>query len=91
MTTPAALEDLAWTDDAQDWLRAWGASGLTFTAEDMRRSFRPAPNPNQIGAAFKTACASKLIKPIGFVESTTPSRNGAVIRIWTGTIEGLPQ
>ena len=89
MPSPAALDDLAWSDDALDWLRAWGASGLTFTAEDMRRSFRQPHNPNQTGAAFKAACALKLIEPIGFVESTTPSRNGAVIRVWRGVTEGV--
>lgn len=88
MASPAALEDTDWAADAQDWLRAWAASGLTFTAEDMRRAFRPPAHPNQTGTAFKIACAAKLIEPIGFVESTTPSRNGAVIRVWRGINEG---
>lgn len=89
MPSPAALDDLTWSDDAQDWLRLWAASGLTFTAEDMRRCFRLPPTPNMTGAAFKAACAQKLIEPIGFVESTTPSRNGAVIRVWRGVTEGV--
>lgn len=88
MSAPAALEDLDWAADAHAWMLRWAASGLTFTAEDMRRSLREPPNPNQAGAAFRAACAAKLIRPVGFVESTTPSRNGAVIRVWCGVNEG---
>lgn len=88
MTTPAALEDLDWPDDAQSWLRLWAASGLVFSAEDMRLYFRPPPNPNQTGAAFKAACAAKIIRPVGAKESTTPSRNGALIRTWQGITQG---
>ena len=89
MATPMALEDSDWTDDAQDWMRMWAASGLHFTAEDMRRAFRLPPHPNMTGAAFQTARHHGLIRAVGFTESTTPSRNRAVIRVWCGITEGV--
>lgn len=67
-----------------DWLALWAASGVSFTADDLRQHFRPAPEPNQVGAVFKAACAQRLICPIGYQHSMAPSRNGAVIRVWRG-------
>jgi hypothetical protein len=89
VASPAALEDLAWKDDAQDWLDSWAWSGLTFTAEDMRRAFRLPPHPNMTGAAFQAARHRGVIRAVGFIESTTPSRNRAVIRVWRGVTEGV--
>lgn len=88
MASPAALEDLAWTEDAQDWIRLWAASGLRFTSDDMRKCFRQPPTPNMTGAAFQTARHHGLIRAVDFTESTTPSRNRAVIRVWVGVNEG---
>ena len=87
MASPAALEDLDWPADAQDWLATWAWSGLRFTADDMRTAFRSPPTPNMIGAAFRAACTAKVIRPVGFIESKAPSRNGAIIRVWIGTTE----
>ncbi len=84
---PAVLDDLDWPADALDWL--WAASGLTFTADDMRKCLRPAPTPNQVGAAFKAASRMKLIGMVDAKQSTTKSRNGGLIRVWQGTIEGV--
>lgn len=89
MTTPAALEDLDWPVDALNWIEAYAWSGLPFDADDLRRSLRAAPTPNQVGAAFRTARKLGLIKPIGFTESTTPSRKHSVIRVWRGVVEGV--
>lgn len=85
MTKPAALEDLAWTDDAQDWLESWAWSGIPITADDMRQLFRPPPHPNMVGAAFRTASQAGVIKHVRYIESTAPSRHGAIIRVWVGT------
>lgn len=82
MSQPTALEDLTWHADALDVIRAYAASGLHFTAEDLRRSIRPAPQPNDIGAAFRAARALGIITALGFRESTTPSRKCGVIRVW---------
>ena len=82
MTTPLALEDLSWHSDALDMLAAWAASGLSFTAEDLRRSMRPAPFPNDWGNVFQCARRAGLITTVGFKESEQPSRKGGVIRVW---------
>lgn len=88
MTSPAALEDTAWPDDAINWLEAYAWSGLEFTADDLRKSFRPPPHGNMTGAVFQAARKAGLIKPVGFTESTTPSRRHSVIRVWRGTTQG---
>ena len=84
MPRPVALEDLCWHEDAVDMLTAWAASGLLFTAEDLRRSMRPAPSDKAPGLAFQAARRAGLIAAIGFKESTDKSRKGGVIRVWKG-------
>lgn len=83
MSTPVALADLDWHDDALDMIQAWAASGLSFTAEDVRRAMRPAPFPNDYGNAFQSARRLGYITSVGFKESEQPSRKGGVIRVWT--------
>ena len=80
---PAALEDLDWSTDALAMIEAYAASGLTFSAEDLRDSMRPAPNPAQVGTAFREAHRLGIIRPTGYKESSTPSRRHGVIRVWT--------
>ena len=80
--TAAVLEDQSWHTDALNVIGAFAASGLTFTAEDLTRSIRPAPNPNDVGNVFQSARRAGLITCVGFRESSTPSRKGGVIRIW---------
>lgn len=82
MTRPMPLEDIGWHDDAVNMITAYAESGLDFTAEDLRRSIRPAPNPNDYGAAFRAACQTGLIAVTGYKESSEPSRKGGLIRIW---------
>lgn len=89
MASPAALEDLDWPTDALNWLEAYAWSGLTFTADDLRKSIRAAPTPNQVGVVFRNARKLGLIRPIGFTESNTPSRKHSVIRVWIGVTEGV--
>lgn len=85
MTSPAALEDTTWKADARDWIKTWAAFDLPITADDTRFSLREPPHPNMVGAAFRAACSAKIIRPIGYTESKSPSRHGAVIRVWAGT------
>ena len=82
MNTPAVLQDLDWHADALAMIEALAASGLQFSADDLRKSIRPAPQPNDVGAVFRAACTRGLITTCGFQESSTPSRKGGVIRVW---------
>ena len=91
MTQAMALADETWSSDAQDWLTAWAWSGMRFTSDDMRRAFRPAPHPNMVGKAFQTASRNSLIRAVGYTESSTPSRNRAVIRVWVGNTQGATE
>ena len=91
MVSPAALEDLDWNQDALNWLEAYAWSGLDFTADDLRKSFRPPPHGNMTGAAFQTARKLGIIRPVGFTESNTPSRRHSVIRVWRGVTQGVTQ
>ncbi|WP_104086528.1 hypothetical protein [Arthrobacter sp. GMC3] len=91
MASPAALEDLDWPTDALNWLEAYAWSGLDFTADDLRKSVRPAPHGNMVGGVFQAARKLGIIRPIGFTESNTPSRKHSVIRVWRGVNEGVRQ
>lgn len=87
MSTPIALADLDWHEDAVNMIAAYAASGLTFCADDLRRSMRPAPNPNDVGNAFAAARQRGIITATGYTESTAPSRRRGVIRVWRGNKE----
>lgn len=81
----AALDTVEeWHADAVAMLTAWAASGLPFTAEDLRKSMRPAPSDKAPGNAFQAARRLGLITCIGYKESTDRSRKGGIIRVWTG-------
>lgn len=84
MTRPSALEDLDWPEDAQNIIAAWSASGMTFTADDLRKSLRPAPHSNMVGAAFLTAKNHGLIRAVGYTISGSTSRKHGVLREWQG-------
>lgn len=81
---PAALEDLTWKDDAQDMLTVWARTGLVFSADDLRKSFRPAPHSSMVGAAFSNAAQAGIIRRAGDKESAAPSRRHSLIRTWIG-------
>lgn len=88
MATPAALEDLTWPEDMADHLTAWAASGLVFSADDTRISFRQPPHGNMIGAAYTRAAQAGLIRLAGYKQSTATSRKHSLIRTWVGTTKG---
>lgn len=82
MSAPAVLQDLDWHTDALNMIRSFAASGLRFTADDLRKSIRPAPQPNDIGTVFRTARTLGIITCTGYTESKAKSRKNGVIRIW---------
>jgi adenosine/AMP kinase len=87
MSRHIALEDLDWAEDAVATIVGLAASGLPFTAEDLRREMREAPHCNMYGIAFTTAKGLGYIRPIGYRTSTTPTRKRGVLRVWE-RIEG---
>ena len=91
MASPAALEDLTWSEDAQDRIEAWAKSGLTFSSDDLRESFRQAPRGSMVGRAFTLAKERGIIQKNGSKMSTTRSRKGALINTWRGVNEGVSQ
>jgi hypothetical protein len=91
MGQPAVLEDETWKDDAANMIAAYAASGLPFSSDDLRKSLREPPNPNMWGTAFRAACNRGIITSTGTRESTTPSRKGGLIRVWSAPTKGNHQ
>lgn len=84
MSTSMALFDDSWHQDAVDTIAALAESGVTLTADDLRRVMRPAPHDNAPGAAFRAARLLGIISAVGTCESNAPSRKGGLIRQWRG-------
>jgi len=78
----AALEDSEWVEDAVATIITLSNRQESVTADDVRREMRPAPIPNQIGAAFSAARNLGYIEAAGYTTSTTPSRHHGVVRVW---------
>lgn len=89
MTSPMPLEDTSWNADALDLLVKVAESGIDFDANTLtEKGLRPPPASGMWGSLFRTAYAAHIITPIGFRQSTRPSRAGGVCRIWRGLPDG---
>lgn len=78
--------DQWWKDCAWRAIETLAASGLPFTSHEVLDLGVPDPDhPNRWGALFRAADAAGLIRPIGYQQSTRPSRHGSVVRVWVGT------
>lgn len=88
MARPATLDDLTWAEDAQAWIEARALKPGLFSADDLRRDFRPPPNGNMVGPAFSAVARRGLIKYMHHIRSTTPSRSKSAICSWRGVTEG---
>ncbi|QNE90291.1 hypothetical protein H0194_04760 [Corynebacterium incognita] len=80
-----------WHVAAHHALTRLANTGKPFTADDLREllghDVQP-HHPNVIGSFFRVARKDGLIRPTGkFVEARTPSRHGAAIRQWVGTMQ----
>ncbi|SEE83771.1 hypothetical protein SAMN04489740_2731 [Arthrobacter alpinus] len=89
MARPAALEDVGWLDDALEWIEGRAKKPGLFSADDLRRDFRPPPHGNMVGPAFSTAARRGYIKYVHHKRSTVPSRAGSAICSWRGVEEGV--
>lgn len=82
MGRPAAISDPAWVESAISVIERLARTNGTVTAEDLRREFEAPEHANQIGSAFKTAYAQKIITPVGYRQSRDKSRRGGALRVW---------
>lgn len=75
-----------WTRLADVAMRQLIRTGKPFTADDFNRLMEPVDaeptSRNAVGATFSAYCARGLIKQVGYTKSTSPKRNGGVIRVW---------
>ena len=83
--TKVATSDGWWVDCADRALTWWAQSGMEFTVDDIEiLGVPPADHPNRVGALFRSASQRGVIEPVGYRNSTRPSRHGSVIRVWRG-------
>lgn len=77
-----------WGHLADAAMRQLIRAGKPFTADDFNALMEPTgvepTSRNAVGATFSVYRNRELIKPIGYTISTTPKRNGGVIRVWIG-------
>lgn len=85
MSTPAALEDLDWPEDAVATIIGLALAQPTVTADDLARELRPAPHGNMVGPAFRAAANEGHIVHTGnYTQSQRPGRKHSVVAIWIG-------
>lgn len=61
------------------------ATGDTFTSDTLHERMTVTLPSNLVGALFRAAAARGEIEAVGYTQSTRPSRNAGVIRVWRGT------
>lgn len=81
----AALEpefDSTWGEDAVATIIALSLAHESFSSDDLRREMRTPPRSSQYGAAFRNAQAAGLIEAVGYVQSTSKTRNNGSHKLW---------
>lgn len=74
-----------WRDSCDRAIARLAASGVEFTADEVRAVVGDPPNhPNAMGARFLSAAKSRLIERVGYKKPTRPSRHANVVAIWRG-------
>jgi hypothetical protein len=85
MSAALHASDSHWKAAAEDALADLIASGLEFTADDLRaRVGVLASSPNALGALIAKAARRDQIAPTGVTTSTRPERHGGLLRTWKG-------
>jgi hypothetical protein len=86
----AALEEsrTEWFEDARLAIVRLSITEESFTADDMRKVMRPAPDQHWPGIAFNNARRAGLIEPVSYTTSTTTTRKNGVVRTWRRKSEG---
>jgi hypothetical protein len=83
----AALEDPGWAEDALATIIGLYRAQEYFTADDLRREMRPAPNKYAPGQAFSRARNLGLIESVSSTVSTSKSRKNGSLKTWTRATE----
>lgn len=78
----AALEDTDWHLDADLAIVRLAKTEAEFTADDLRKVLRPAPNTNWPGLAFGRAARAGLIEKVNDTTSKVKSRNHGSLKVW---------
>ena len=80
----AALEEsrTEWFEDARLAIVRLSITEESFTADDMRKVMRPAPDQHWPGIAFNNARRAGLIEPVSYTTSNSSTRKHGALRTW---------
>jgi len=86
-----ALDEIKaeWFEDARFMIDQLSKAQDRFSADDLRKVLRPAPNRYWAGLAFSQAHTAGLIEWVGYAKSTTKTRKGSPVSIWRRKQEGV--
>ena len=89
----AALEEskAEWFADARFMIERLAAGNDRFSADDLRKVLRPAPDPHWAGLVFGEVSRKGLIEFVEYQKSKTKSRKGAPVAVWRRKTEGVGQ
>jgi hypothetical protein len=82
MTSAMVLADEDWHLDADLAIVRLAKTEPEFTADELRKILRPAPNPNWVGLAFGRASRNGLIEPVAYQTSTSKTRRHGSLKVW---------
>jgi hypothetical protein len=77
-------EPVEWKDAADAAIAQLAASGVEFTADDIRAICGPPSRPNAVGSRFQAAARRGLIRMVGTRIATRPSLQSCLVRVWRG-------
>ena len=74
-----------WREAALAEIENMAASGIEFTADDIRERVGEPDIANRWGGVFLAARRAGLIETVAVKPSSTPSRHAGMVRVWRGT------
>ena len=91
MTRAMVLDEVKreWFEDARFMIEQLSKAQDRFSADDLRKVLRPAPNCHWAGLAFSQAQAAGLIEWVGYRKSATKSRKGSPVSVWRRKQQGV--
>jgi hypothetical protein len=82
---PPAVNE-GWMRECRRAIEYLAEQPVPFTADDVAELAIGEPDhPNHWGVVFRQASRDGVIRQVGFKQSAQESRNGGVLRMWTGT------